>query len=372
MNRRWNLARALFFRMDAERAHRLTIQALKSGLVPRRNVPIDPRLRVEVAGIAFPNPLGLAAGFDKNAEVPDAALRLGFGFVEVGTVTPLPQDGNPRPRLFRIPDANAVVNRFGFNNDGHADAAARLQKRRRKAGLVAVNVGANKDAADRIADYVTGIHRFECMATYLAINISSPNTPGLRKLQEGAELEKLFEAVIAAREGAAAIAAARPCPVFVKVAPDLTPADIGHIADAAKKHGIDGLIVSNTTLSRRGVGGRPNADEAGGLSGRPLLERSNYVLASFRKAVGPDMPLIGVGGVEDAKSAISKFEAGADLVQLYTAMVYQGPDLPIRILDGLSAHLDKVDAPNIRALRDRRVNEIVDKGPPPGFLPDQR
>ncbi|MFD2237087.1 quinone-dependent dihydroorotate dehydrogenase [Aureimonas populi] len=368
MSRSWDLARSLFFRMDAERAHGLTIRALKHGLVPRRNIPIDPRLRVQVAGIAFPNPLGLAAGFDKNAEVPDAALRLGFGFVEVGTLTPLPQKGNPRPRLFRIPEARAVINRFGFNNEGHADAASRLEKRRRKAGLVGINVGANKDAPDRIADYVTGIHRFECMATYLTVNISSPNTPGLRKLQEGAELDKLFEAVIAAREGAAAIAAARPCPVFVKVAPDLTPADIGHIADAAMKHGIDGLIVSNTTVSRRGVGGRKHASEAGGLSGRPLMERSTYVLAAFRKAVGPNLPLIGVGGVEDAATAIAKIEAGADLVQFYTAMVYGGPDLPIRILEGMSRHLDKLGAPDIRSLRDTRVEDILKAGPPPGFL----
>lgn len=363
----YDLARPALFRMEAEDAHRLSIRALKSGLVPRRNQIVDPRLRVEVAGIHFPNPLGLAAGYDKNAEAPDALLRLGFGFVEVGTVTPLPQEGNPRPRIFRLPEQGAVINRLGFNNDGHADAAARLDRRRRKAGIVGVNIGANKDSPDRINDYVMGIHRFECMVEYLVVNVSSPNTPGLRNLQGAEELERLLPSVIAARNGAAAITATRPCPVFLKVAPDLTAADIGAIADAAKRHRIDGLIVSNTTVSRAEIEGFPAAAEQGGLSGRPLMARSTYVLAAFRRALGPDMPLIGVGGVDSAETALAKIEAGADLVQLYTALVYGGPGLPKRILRGLCEIMDRTRARSIHEMRDRTVNEVLDRGPPPGM-----
>lgn len=362
----YGLARPALFRLDAERAHRLSVLALKSGLVPRRNQVVDSRLHVEVAGLSFPNPLGLAAGYDKNAEVPDALLRLGFGFVEVGTVTPLPQEGNEKPRVFRLPEHRAVINRLGFNNDGHADVAARLDRRRRKAGLVGVNIGANKDSEDRIEDYVMGIHRFESVAAYLTVNISSPNTPGLRKLQGGEELDRLLEFVIAARNGAAAIEAHAPCPVFLKVAPDLSAHDIGAIADAAKRHRIDGLIVSNTTLSRVEIEGFPEAVEAGGLSGRPLMRRSTYVLAAFRRALGPDMPIIGVGGVEDAQTALAKIEAGADLVQLYSALVYGGPGLPNRILRGLVSILDRTGAKSIRDLRDRTVDAVIERGPPPG------
>ena len=367
MSRAYRFARPALFSLDPERAHRLSLLALKSHLVPKRNRTVDPRLRVEVAGISFPNPLGLAAGYDKNAEVPDAALRLGFGFVEVGSVTPLPQDGNDRPRLFRLPEAHAVINRLGFNNDGHADVVARLDKRRRKAGIVGVNVGANKDSADRIEDYVMGIHRFECMVGYLVVNVSSPNTPGLRRLQGGDDLDRLLRTVIAARNGAAAIAATRPCPIFLKVAPDLSIGEIGEIAEASKRHGMDGLIVSNTTLDRHGVEGRRFATEAGGLSGRPLMTRSTYVLAAFRKALGAKMPLIGVGGVESARTAIAKMEAGADLVQLYTALIYGGPDLPRRILAGMSRFLDKSDIASMHAVRDRKVEEILERGPPSGM-----
>jgi dihydroorotate dehydrogenase len=367
MSRSYSLARPALFALDPERAHTLSLLALKSRAFAPRNLNVDPRLRVSVAGISFPNPLGLAAGYDKNAEVPDAALRLGFGFVEVGTVTPLPQPGNDKPRIFRLPEARAVINRLGFNNEGHAEAAARLEKRKRKAGLVGVNIGANKDSADRIDDYVTGIHRFESMASYLTVNISSPNTPGLRKLQGAEDLDRLLAAVMAARSGAAAIAASRPCPVFLKVAPDLSFAEIGGIADAARRHKIDGLIVSNTTLSREGVEGRRSASEAGGLSGRPLMARSTYVLAAFRRALGADMPLIGVGGVESARTALAKIEAGADLVQLYTALVYEGPSLPKRILDGMSRYLDKSGLKSIGELRGVKVDEILDRPPPAGW-----
>ncbi|KQT85771.1 quinone-dependent dihydroorotate dehydrogenase [Aurantimonas sp. Leaf443] len=365
MSRLYRAARPLLFRIDPERSHALSIEALKRGLGPRPNIPVDRRLSTRVAGIAFPNPLGLAAGYDKNAEVPDRALRLGFGFVEVGTLTPQPQEGNPKPRVFRLEGAHAVVNRLGFNNDGHADAFERLCERQRKAGIVGVNIGANKDSTDRIADYVAGVNRFEEVASYLTVNISSPNTPGLRTLQTGSELDRLLKSVVAARNGLAAITATQRKPLFVKVAPDLSDEEIGVIADGALTHAIDGLIVSNTTLSRRGVENEPGAGEAGGLSGRPLLERSTYVLAAFRRAVGPNMPLIGVGGVDSARTAILKMEAGADLVQLYTGLVYGGPDLPVKILKGMLRTMEKMGVDHVADFRDRSVEALIEAGPPP-------
>lgn len=283
----YGLARPLLFRLDAEKAHALSIAALRNGVIPRVDIPVDARLRVKAAGIFFPNPLGLAAGYDKNGEVPDAMLRLGFGFVEVGTVTPLPQAGNDKPRIFRLPKAGGVINRLGFNNDGHADTFERLQARVRKAGIVGVNIGANKESPDRIKDYVDGINRFEPVASYLTVNISSPNTPGLRTLQTGEDLDRLLDSVIAARNGFAALTASARKPVFLKVAPDLQREDIAEIARAVARHGIDGLIVSNTTLSRAGLAPTlEHRNEAGGLSGQPLWQRSTYVLAAFRREIG--------------------------------------------------------------------------------------
>ncbi|KQT54504.1 dihydroorotate dehydrogenase (quinone) [Aureimonas sp. Leaf454] len=360
----YRLARPLLFQMDAEKAHGLSVEALKRGIVPRVDVPIDHRLRVTVAGLSLPNPLGLAAGYDKNAEVPDAALRLGFGFAEVGTLTPLPQMGNPRPRVFRLPEAGAVINRLGFNNEGHATALARLETRRRKPGIVGVNVGANKDSADRIKDYVDGVSLFESLASYLTINISSPNTPGLRQLQTGEDLDRLLAAVVAARNGCAAIAATGKKPIFLKVAPDLSRDDIKEIAHAAATHGIDGLIVSNTTLSRNGLSETlAHRNEAGGLSGRPLFRRATWTLAAFRRALGPDIALIGVGGVEDARTAMAKIEAGADLVQLYTGLVYGGPRLPVRILNGLREILDLEGVSSIKEMRCRTTDKVLAAGP---------
>ncbi|MBB4003893.1 quinone-dependent dihydroorotate dehydrogenase [Aurantimonas endophytica] len=365
MKRLYQLARPAIFRLDPERAHGLSLAALKRGLVPRVNVPVDDRLRVKVAGIAFPNPLGLAAGYDKNAEVPDAALRLGFGFAEVGTLTPQPQEGNPKPRIFRLEKQHAVINRLGFNNEGHADAAERLEARARKLGIIGVNVGANKDSDDRVADYVEGVNRFEALASYLTINISSPNTPGLRAFQSGSELDRLLVAVIAARDGYAALSATARKPLFVKVAPDLAPGQVEEIAAAVIKRKVDGLIVSNTTLSRPDLGADPHLHEAGGLSGRPLMALSTYVLAQFRKALGADFPLIGVGGVDSAATAVRKIEAGADLVQLYTGLVYGGPELPARILTGMLRHLERTGTSHIADIRDTRVDEIL-ASPPPG------
>ena len=364
MTRFYRLAKPVLFRLDPERAHRLSLRALKLGVVPTGAIPNDARLRCTIAGVSFPNPLGLAAGYDKNAEAPDGALRLGFGFVEMGTVTPQPQEGNPTPRVFRIAGANAIINRLGFNNEGHAEMLERLNARRRKPGLVGVNIGAGKESSDRVADYVEGIHAFSSIASYLTVNISSPNTPGLRDLQSGDELTRLLASVVAARDGAAALAGRNPTPLFLKVAPDLDSGQVEDIAAAAKSSGIDGLIVSNTTLSRTGVANLPDGREAGGLSGRPLMDRSTYVLAQFRRAVGPDFPLIGVGGVESARTTLRKMEAGADLVQLYTALVYGGPQLPSRILRGMVRYLDKSGADTIAAIRDTKVDEIL-SGPAP-------
>ncbi len=363
----YDFARPLIFQLDAERAHGLAIEALKRGLVPRRDIPLDARLRTELVGLTFGNPLGLAAGFDKNAEVPDAMLRLGFGFVEIGTVTPLPQEGNAKPRIFRIPEARAVINRLGFNNEGHAEVAERMEKRARKAGIVGVNIGANKDSTDRIGDYVTGIHRFAELARYLTINISSPNTPGLRNLQKGSDLDDLLTHAVAARDGAAALTATDRKPLFLKVAPDLSLEEVEAISETAKRRKVDGLIVSNTTLSRHGVEGSRHENETGGLSGRPLFNRSTYVLAAFRRALGPDFPLIGVGGVENGRTALAKIEAGADLVQLYSAMVYGGPDLPIRILNDMIRFLDETGLDTIRQLRDTKMEEILSRDPPIGW-----
>lgn len=323
--------RPLLHALDAETAHRLTIRALV--IAPPAAAPkSDPRLAVRAFGIDFPNPLGLAAGFDKNAEVPDAMLGLGFGFTEIGTVTPRPQAGNPRPRLFRLAEDQAVINRMGFNNDGHAAALKRLQARTRRGGIVGVNIGANKDSADRIGDYVAGIDAFAPVASYFTVNISSPNTPGLRALQSRAELQQLLARLNDARQ-----AAARP-PMLLKIAPDLAPDELEDIASCCAGGAVDGIIVSNTTLSRPGLRS-PLAREQGGLSGAPLLELSTCQLARLFLLTGGRIPLIGAGGVHDAESALLKLRAGASLVQLYSALVYQGPGLVAVILEGIMREL---------------------------------
>lgn len=349
-----SIARRGLFLFDAETAHGLSIAALKSGFVPACRAPADPRLAQTVAGLAFPNPLGMAAGYDKNAEVPDALLRLGFGFAEVGTLTPKPQAGNPRPRIFRLERDLAVINRLGFNNEGH-DAAFRRLSARRGGGIVGVNIGANKDSEDRIADYVAGIRRFYSVAGYFTVNISSPNTPGLRDLQARESLAALLSAVLGARDEQAQKTGKR-LSVFLKIAPDLTEEGMDDIAAEALAHDLDGLIVSNTTLSRDGLSDRSLAGEAGGLSGKPLFERSNAVLARMRKRVGTGMPIIGVGGVSSAETALEKIRAGADLVQLYSCMVYEGPGLAGRIVRGLSTLLDREGVSSIRDLRDSTLD----------------
>lgn len=345
----FDFARQALFLLDPETAHGASIAALKSGLVPACAVRPDRRLAVTVAGLDFPNPIGLAAGYDKNAEVPEAMLRLGFGFTEVGTLTPKPQAGNPKPRIFRLVEDNAVINRLGFNNEGH-DAAFRRLSGLKTSGIVGVNIGANKDAEDRIADYVTGIRRFYRFARYFTVNISSPNTPGLRDLQARESLAALLSAVLEARrqEGEKA---GRQVPVFLKIAPDLTEEGMDDIAAEVLAHDLDGLIVSNTTLSREGLKDGVQAKEAGGLSGAPLFARSTAVLARMRKRIGPTMPIIGVGGISSADTALEKIRAGADLVQLYSGMVYRGPGLAADILKGLSATLDRLGVSSITDLK---------------------
>ncbi|MDR9808270.1 quinone-dependent dihydroorotate dehydrogenase [Rhizobium hidalgonense] len=348
------LARKGLFLFDPETAHGMSIAALKSGLVPACQITPDPRLRQTVAGLTFENPLGMAAGYDKNAEVPEALLKLGFGFTEIGTVTPKPQAGNPRPRIFRLVEDEAVINRLGFNNEGHDAAFDRLSALT-GGGMIGVNIGANKDSEDRIADYVAGIRRFYSVARYFTANISSPNTPGLRDLQARESLAALLSAVLAARDEMAATSGRR-IPVFLKIAPDLTEEGMDDIAAEALSHALDGLIVSNTTLSRDGLKDQRQAKEAGGLSGVPLFEKSTAVLARMRKRVGPDLPIIGVGGVSSAETALEKIRAGADLVQLYSCMVYEGPGLPGDIVRGLSKLMDREKVSSIRELRDNRLD----------------
>jgi len=348
---------------DPETAHRLSIHALRMGLVPAHRKAIDKRLGVDVAGLHFDNPLGVAAGYDKNAEVPDAVLRLGFGFVEVGTVTPRPQHGNPRPRIFRLKEDAAVINRLGFNNDGHRAVLARLKRRKAGPGKhLGVNVGANKDATDRIADYARGIDVFYDVADYFTVNVSSPNTPGLRDLQARHNLAVLMEAVCGARERRMAAGAPRR-PIFLKIAPDLMEADMDDMAAEIRRHPLDGLVISNTTLSRTGLKSR-HVGEAGGVSGAPLFERSTILLAKMRKRIGPDLALIGVGGVDSGRSALEKIRAGADLVQLYTGFIYSGPGLPGRILHDMANLLKDAGVPSIADLRDAHLDQWVAKPTP--------
>ncbi len=294
-------------------------------------------LSTRVAGLDFPNPVGLAAGYDKDAEVPVEMLGTGFGFVEVGTLTPLPQDGNPTPRLFRLVEDRAVINRMGFNNGGQEAALPRLRAVQGR-GLIGVNIGANKDAVDRIADYATGVRRMAPVASYLTVNISSPNTPGLRALQDEAALTELLSAVRDARP------AGGP-PVFLKVAPDLEPADIDAIARLSVGM-VDALIVSNTTISRPALASR-HAGEGGGLSGDPLRDLAQQRMRDFGKATGGTMPLIGAGGIASAQDAYARIRAGASLVQLYSSLVYEGPGLARRINKGLKTLLARDGFTNV-------------------------
>jgi dihydroorotate dehydrogenase len=322
--------------IDAEDAHRLAVRGLAMGLGPRARADALPNLRTTFAGLDLLNPIGLAAGFDKNAQACDALLSAGFGFVEAGTVTPLPQAGNPRPRLFRLTEDHGVINRMGFNNQGLDAFAARLARRRR-VGVVGANVGANKESADRVEDYVAGMARVWRDASYITANISSPNTPGLRGLQERGALEELLGRLNVKRAALTRTHGRRP--LFLKVAPDLDDIAVRDIAELARTYGLDALIVSNTTIARPDFLKSAMKAEAGGLSGRPLFASSTQILRAFAEALDGAVPLIGAGGVESGATALAKIKAGASAVQLYSAMALEGPGLVARIARELSALL---------------------------------
>jgi dihydroorotate dehydrogenase len=349
--------RPLLHCMDAETAHGLTIKGLKTGFAGRAEISSPPNLATSCFGLSFKNPLGLAAGFDKNAEVPDAMLALGFGFVEVGTVTPRPQEGNPRPRLFRLSEDRAVINRLGFNNEGHAAVLERLRRRKHRSGIVGVNIGANKDSTDRISDYVAGINAFSDVASYFTINISSPNTPGLRNLQSAAELPALLKRLSEARQ-----TQQRQVPMLLKIAPDLEADEMKAIAECCLSSAVDGVIISNTTVSRPALQSH-HTKETGGLSGAPLFDLSTQQLARFYLLTKGKIPLVGVGGIADAEHAWSKICGGASLLQLYSALVFQGPELVQEILSGLSHKLAGKNLATLREAVGNSAEEIAHHSP---------
>lgn len=330
----FDLARPLLFLMAPEDAHEATIRSLERGMFPRHAAGGRAALATEVFGLQFPNPVGIGAGFDKDGRVPDAVLGMGCGFAEIGTVTPQPQAGNPKPRVFRLVEDRAVVNRLGFNNGGHAALLSRL-KMRVSHGIVGVNIGANKDSKDRAEDYVLGLETFSTVASYFTVNISSPNTPGLRDLQTPAALDQLLGRIMAARS--ALVDAGKPRrPIVVKLAPDIAADDLPAIVARLVAHAVDGIAVSNTTLARPGLMA-PESREAGGLSGRPLFERSTIMLARVFELTDGKIPLIGIGGIDSGETALAKIEAGASLLQLYTGLIYEGPGL----IDRINAYLDR-------------------------------
>lgn len=344
----FDAARGALLALDPEDAHELTLKSLECGLYPRARGSDAPELAVSLWGLAFPNPMAIAAGFDKDARVFEAVLGMGCGFAEIGTTTPRPQPGNPRPRVFRLTAERGVINRLGFNNEGHAAALARL-KRRTRGGIVAVNIGANKDCGDRVADYVAGLETFYDVASFFTINISSPNTPGLRDLQAPQALDELLGRVAAART--ALMRAGRPRkPIVVKIAPDIAEADIGIVCERIEAHRADGIAVSNTTLARNGLSD-PARGEAGGLSGRPLHRRSTIMLARVYAATGGRVPLIGIGGIDSGAAALAKIEAGATLLQLYTGLIYEGAGLIGRIKSDLVMACRRAGVGSIGALR---------------------
>jgi dihydroorotate dehydrogenase len=341
------LARPALFALAPEDAHEMSLKALEHGAYPRAPPAILQTLKQAVFGLEFPNPVGIAAGYDKDARVPDAVLGLGCGFAEIGTVTPKPQAGNPKPRVFRLVADHALINRLGFNNGGHAAALQRLEARNSRGGIVGVNIGANKDSADRTGDYVEGLKTFNAVASYFTVNISSPNTPGLRDLQAPAALDELLARVMSARAELVAKGAPRRA-IIVKIAPDISADDVPEICARLRAHMVDGIAVSNTTLARDGLSD-PLKSEAGGLSGRPLFQRSTVMLARVHQETGGKIPLIGIGGIDSPETALAKIEAGATLLQLYTGLIYEGPGLIGRI----NAHLAE-------AVRRAGVQSIAD------------
>lgn len=327
------LARSL----PAETAHKFGLAAAARGLAPSNDGARHAILKTNLCGLALPNPVGLAAGFDKDAQVPDAMLATGFGFVECGTVTPRPQEGNPKPRLFRLTEDRAVINRMGFNNGGIENFAGKLTARQNNGGIVGANLGANKDSVDRAQDYIDGLTRLWGLADYFTINISSPNTPGLRDLQGETAMEDLLGRFQEARQSLAGDT--KSAPVFLKVAPDLDPAAADRIVGQARMYGISAIIISNTTIERPDSLKSEHRGEVGGLSGAPLKKRADYMLKEFAAASDGRIPLIGVGGISSGADAYAKIRAGASAVQLYSALVFEGPGLVARICDDLAARL---------------------------------
>jgi dihydroorotate dehydrogenase len=348
----FSLAAPVLHALDPETAHRLTILSLRA--LPPRLCTDDPRLGQEVMGLHVPNPLGLAAGFDKHAQVPDACLALGFGFVEVGGVTPLPQDGNPRPRVFRLAQDRAVINRYGLNSEGVDAVAARLRARQGQPGVLGVNMGANKDSVDRIADYALLTQKLAGLADFLTINVSSPNTPGLRDLQGKAFLDDLVARVMEMRDQSGA-----KTRILLKIAPDLSLETLDDIIAVACRHKIDALIVSNTTIARPESLRDPAKVQTGGLSGRPLFRASTQLLAQAFLRVQGAFPLIGVGGIESGETALQKIAAGASLLQLYTALVYEGPALIGRIKQAILARIDREGLGNLTPLIGREAEALA-------------
>lgn len=333
------LSRPFLHRLDPEDAHGVALRALQWMPLPTP-AKDDPRLLVRAFGLNFPNPVGVAAGFDKNAQVPDALLRLGFGFVETGSVTPRPQTGNTRPRIFRLSADGAVINRLGFNNEGAAAVLKRLAARVAHGGIIGINIGANRDTTDRAADYVKLVQAFAPVVSYITVNVSSPNTPGLRNLQEAKSLNELLKRVVEAREKVHAHAG--PTPILLKIAPDLTLADLDDLVGVARDRAVDGMIVGNTTLSRPpSLREREKSMEQGGLSGKPLFALSTRMLAETYVRLEGAMPVIGVGGIDSGKAAVAKLRAGATLVQLYSGLIFHGLALLTEIKRGLIAALEE-------------------------------
>jgi len=341
-------ARPLLRALDPEDAHRLAISGLKFAPLPATSAD-DPRLKTRVFGLNFPNPVGVAPGFDKNGEAPDALLKLGFGFVEIGTVTPRPQTGNPRPRIFRLDADRAIINRLGFNNEGMEAVLARLARRADGGGIVGINIGANRDSPNRVIDYVRLIEAFAPVASYLTVNISSPNTPGLRDLQQASALNDLLGRVVEARDRVRARAG--PVPVLLKIAPDLSLPELDDIVGVARARKLDGMIVGNTTLSRPPtLREHVKATEQGGLSGRPLFALSTRMLAETYVRAEDAFPLIGVGGIDSGATAVQKILAGASLIQIYTALVFEGLGLVAAVKSGILAAMRQHDCERLSDL----------------------
>jgi len=352
----FGLGQTLLLAFDPERAHELAVKSLELGLCPRAEGPDDKRLAQTLFGLDFPNPLGMAAGFDKNARVPRQLLDMGFGFAEVGTLTPRPQPGNPAPRVFRSHAARAIVNRLGFNNDGQTAALERLQRDRPR-GIVGVNLGAGRDSADRIADYVEGVKRMAPVASYFTVNISSPNTPGLRDLQAPRKLDALLGKV---QEARVTLGNEAP-PLLVKLAPDLADADLPEVAGVIEANGVDGIIISNTTLARDGLADNAFSRETGGLSGRPAFLRTTRMLARVYQLTKGRLPLVGVGGIDSDDAALAKIEAGASLIQLYTGLVFEGPGLIGRIKRKLVEAMARENCETLAPLIGRRAGEWAER-----------